>query len=562
MLDRVRRRTMTVSPEEAGWRLVRAAAVAAASLVVATLLAGALETGLGLADASVVYIPAVVVTALVAGTTGAVAAALAAIVSYDYLFTQPLHTLEIQDPQEWISLALLLFVAIVVGELAALQRTRTALARSRELAARALFRVSQALGARSSLEAAMVEISTLLAGEGGLERVWIALGPDDASERRVADSTGMTPGSVPLPGFHWALLRTPGDQPAQWTRVHRPGRAPRSAEPVETFRVRIVASHETFGSIWAQRRRSRNLPDQTTTRLLSSAADQLGQALSQARLQAEAKAAALARESDALKSTLLQSVSHDFRTPLSTIRAAAGTLRAAAVPDATRGATLDTIEREVGYLDRLVANLLDLGRIDAGVLHADRDVFELDDLVARAVARYEERLKGRPLTVEVGSDPVVVDGAFLDSILSNLIENAIRHTAPGTAIRAVSRRLDGVVQLTVEDAGGGVPDPTLPRLFGRFYRLGRVDRAGREGSGLGLAVVRGLCEAMGGRVTARRSELGGLAIDLELPAAELPADLSDGPSAEPPADLSDGPGADLPGTEASVAQRESAAARP
>ena len=524
MLDVVRRRRPGLALRDDPVRIVRAVVVAVGSLGLATVVAGALESGLGLADASVVYIPAVVATALVAGTVGAALAATAAIVAYDYLYTQPVHTLEIRDPQEWISLALLLFVAIVVGELTALQRQRTALARSRERAARALFRISRALGTRTSTEGAMADICELLAAEGGFERVWIALGPDDASERKAADTGGSSP--VPTQGFHWALNRTPGDQPARWTRVHRPGRGTTAAGPLDAFRVRITARDQALGSIWAQRPRSRSLPDQTTTRLLSSAGDQLGQALLQARLQAEAKAASLARESDALKSTLLQSVSHDFRTPLSTIRAAAGTLRAPTLPEAARRASVDAIEREVAYLDRLVTNLLDLGRIDAGVLHADRDVFELDDLVARALARFEERLASRPVTVEVGASPVVVDGAFLDSILSNLIENAIRHTADDTAIRLTSREVDGFVRLTVEDAGAGVPDGALPQLFGRFYRVRRGEGSGREGSGLGLAAVRGLSEAMGGRVGARRSDLGGLAIDVDLPAAELPADLA------------------------------------
>ena len=123
-------------------------------------------------------------------------------------------------------------------------------------------------------------------------------------------------------------------------------------------------------------------PDRTETRLLAAAADQIGQALAHDRLAADARAAEIARQSDALKSALLQSVSHDLRTPLATIRAAAGTLRPGSGLSAEdQQESADAIDREVEYLNRLVTNLLDLSRIEAGALLAERDVFELDDLV-------------------------------------------------------------------------------------------------------------------------------------------------------------------------------------
>src|SRR6185369_9664823 len=137
--------------------------------------------------------------------------------------------------------------------------------------------------------------------------------------------------------------------------------------------------------------------------LLAAAADQLGQALAHDRLEAEAQAAEIARQSDALKSALLQSVSHDLRTPLAAIRAAAGTLQPDGVSDEDRRASAEAIDREVAYLDRMVANLLDLSRIEAGALRAERDVFELDDLTSRTLDRLAGRLAGHPLEVDVAS---------------------------------------------------------------------------------------------------------------------------------------------------------------
>jgi two-component system sensor histidine kinase KdpD len=131
------------------------------------------------------------------------------------------------------------------------------------------------------------------------------------------------------------------------------------------------------------------------------------------------------------------------------------------------------------------------------------------------------------MTVELHAPPVIVDAVFLDEAVTNVLENAIKYTPATAAIRVTAIRLadEPRVRLTIEDAGPGAPRHALPLLFDKFYRAPDAERRSRSGVGIGLAVVRGLVEAMGGRVAARRSELGGLAIDLDLPAASVPADL-------------------------------------
>ena len=208
---------------------------------------------------------------------------------------------------------------------------------------------------------------------------------------------------------------------------------------------------------------------------------------------------------------------------LATIRAAAGTLRGNG--DAVGRESLDAIEREVEYLNRLVTNLLDLSRIEAGAIRANNEPFELDDVVGATLERLTPRFEGRPLQRAVGREVVAADPVFLDASLTNVIENALRHTAPGTQIRVSTRTVGGAARLTVEDSGPGAPDELLPRLFEKFYRV-PGSRASRHGTGIGLAVVDGLVRAMGGHVAARRSELGGLAIDIDLPLAQLPAELA------------------------------------
>jgi two-component system, OmpR family, sensor histidine kinase KdpD len=506
--------------------VTRLALVGVPSLVGATLTVWVLETYVGVPNASAIYIVAVLATAIAAGAPGAIVASLASFLLYDFFFTVPYYTLAIRDPGEVLSVIVLLVVGIVVGQLAAMQRSRAELAQAREREARALFQVSRELAIRKSTPAVLPTIAGILRSETAMERVWISLGADDAAERVAADTgSGDRPTA---PSVQCVPRRMPAEEPARWVRVHQPSaRAPQGTGR-EAFRVRITAGGASYGSIWALRDRTDQIPDRTETRLLAAAADQLGQVLAHDRLMAESQAAEIARQSDALKSALLQSVSHDLRTPLATIRAAAGTLRpGASLSLEDQQESAEAIDREVEYLNGLVTNLLDLSRIEAGALRADRDVFELEDLVERTLQRVRRRLGDRPLRLELDAPPVRVDPIFLDEALANIVDNAIKYTPNGTPLRIAARALpeDGYVRLTVEDAGEGVPAEALQKLFDKFYRVPGRDRGSRSGTGIGLAVVRGLVEATGGRVQARRSDLGGLAIDLDIPAAEVPSEL-------------------------------------
>ncbi len=502
-------------------------AVALPTLAAATLFVALLEEYLGIPNASVVYLTAVVAAAIVSGTGGAILTAVASFLLYDFFFTIPLYTFTIREPSEWLSLTLLVFVGIVVGQLAAMQRSRAEVAEVREREARALFRVSRDLVTRQATADVLPVVAEALAAETRMSRVWLSLGEDEARERLVADSGGAARPAVPP--VYCVLRRAPGDEPAQWVRVHQPGIGARRGESQEAYRVRIQAGSEIFGSVWSLRERSRGEPDRTETRLLAAAADQIGQVLAHDRLEAEAQAAEIARQSDALKSALLQSVSHDLRTPLATIRAAAGTLQpGSGLSERDRQESADAIDREVEYLNRLVTNLLDLSRIEAGALRAERDVFELEDVTGRTLERLRPRLGARSLEVDLMAPPVDVDPVFLDDAVTNVVENAIKYTPERARIRVSARELpsEPYVRLTVEDSGEGVPTEALSKLFDKFYRVPGRHRSSRSGTGIGLAVVRGLIEATGGRVQAEPSELGGLAIHIDIPAARVPSHVT------------------------------------
>jgi two-component system sensor histidine kinase KdpD len=509
-------------------RALAAIGLGALTLGLATILAAALEgDAIGLEDASPVYLLAVVAVGSSFGTWAAVTTAVVAFLIYDLLFTEPRFSLVVSDPREWVDLLLFLFVALAIGRLVALQRGRAEEADQRAREATSLFAISRTLATSSTIEDAAPDVARRLASDLGLPRVWIVVGP--SGHERVLADTGL--GAVlPSMAVVNTLMRAPGDEPARWVRTHEPGRGQGpGAIDGQILRVRMETTSDgswgssgstaSSGYLGAVRAREDGMPDRAATRILALAADQLTLALRRDRLRAAATDAEVARQGDALKTALIDSVSHDLRTPLASIRATAGGLADPDVPWSEAG-TRDAgrlIDDEAARLDRLVRGVLDLSRIEAGAVRAELAPHDLRSLVEPAVARY--RTPTRAVGVSIADDlpPVLVDDVLIDVILGNLLDNASTHAGPDAPLRvsAVSDAPDRV-ELVVEDGGPGVPPDVLPRLFERFYRVPRSGEGARHGLGIGLSVVRGLTEAMGGTADARRSDLGGLAVVIRL----------------------------------------------
>ena len=492
------------------------------SLVVGALVVAFLE-GRGVADASSTFLLAVVAVAVARGTGPALVTAVGSFLVYDFFFIAPLYTFTVRDPAEWLNLLLLLVVGAVVGRLAGQERDRALAAIEGEREANAMFNVSFLLATRTDTPTALGPIAGIVRAETRSRRVWITV-----ADAVVAD-TGEGATAPVNPPVHVVLRRRPGDEPAEWVRVHVPGKGGRPAgapagDPTETaFRVGISAGGATLGSVWAIRPKALGDPDLGETRLLAAAADQLGGVLERDRLHREATSAEISRRSEALKSALLDSVSHDLRTPLASIRAAAGSLMDPDVhwsPEQERDIA-GSIDREAEWLNRLVTNLLDMSRVEAGELKPNLAVVDIHDVVNDVVARSALTATGRGLTVDVpaGLPPVLVDEVFIGQVLSNVLDNAVKYAGPDATIRMTGDVAGHRMRLTVEDDGPGVPPDALPRLFEKFYRVPRRGEGSRRGTGIGLAVVRGLVDAMDGAVTARPSSLGGLAVDIDLPIA-------------------------------------------
>jgi two-component system sensor histidine kinase KdpD len=265
--------------------------------------------------------------------------------------------------------------------------------------------------------------------------------------------------------------------------------------------------------------------------VLALAADQIAVSLRRDQLRQTRTELEVARQTDALKTALIDSVSHDLRTPLASIRATAGGLADPEVAwseEASRAAAL-VIDAEATRLDRLVGGVLDLSRIASGAIHPDLEPHELWAVVEPVVDRMRPSLGARPITISIPDSlpAVLADAVLLDLVVTNLLDNVVAHTPDDAAITisAAAGPTSGdeaTVTLTIEDGGPGVSTEQLSSLFERFKRATSRPEGSRRGLGIGLSVVRGLVESMGGQVAAAPASIGGLAVIVTL--RQAPAD--------------------------------------
>ncbi len=269
---------------------------------------------------------------------------------------------------------------------------------------------------------------------------------------------------------------------------------------------------------------------ETTSRLMIAQSSIAGERL---RLQRKAAEAEVLRKTDELKSALLSAVSHDLRTPLASIRIAATGLHHDALQanEDARRELLDLIDDEAERLDRLVTNLLNLSRIEAGALRPDKAWCSLHEVIARAVDHVQTRLRDHRITVDAPDTLplLLMDFTEIEDVLVNLLDNAARHSPDGTDIRITAGRRDGAVRVQVENQGLPISPDAADRIFDRYYR-GQRDRAG---FGLGLAICKGLVEAHGGRIWVEHPGQPGARFAFTIPLSEPPAIPTPEVGAEP-----------------------------
>jgi two-component system sensor histidine kinase KdpD len=505
-----------------------AAALAAVSLV--SLFIGIVLGQVNLANASMLYLLAVLATAVAFGRGPAIFASVSAFLVFDWFFVQPEHQFTVSDPGEWLSLLFFLLTAVVTGQLAATQRQRAHEARQREREAVVLYDIVRIL-AEANLDHVLESVAERLRQELRLRAVAIELWlPSGETSRFGAGEPGAlaslrgtsAPARVLHPG-PTAASNTHA-RPGRWVRIVQPTRTAVAREDVHL--VPIKTAERRVGALLLLDPSGQF--ESTDDRLVSAAAAQIGLAIERARLREEATEAEILRRTDELRRALLNAVSHDLRTPLATIMASAGSLRQQDVAwtEEERQGFAQAIEEEAERLNRLVGNLLDLSRIEAGSLRPQQSWQDFEALIEDVAERLRPVTSQHRLRIEVPHDlpPVWLDPVEIGEVVYNLVENAAKYAPPRTEITLHAGREGGVLGVSVSDHGPGVPATALANLFDPFYRV--IDgRPRAQGLGLGLAIVKGLVEAHGGRVWAENRPEGGARFTFTLPLNQ-PAELT------------------------------------
>ncbi len=457
-------------------------ALAVALMPLLTLALAGLRGSINLTIDVLVFLAGVIAVALVGGFIPALLAAVAGSLLLNYYFTPPLHLWTIAQANNAIALVIFIAVALAVSSVVDTAAHRT------KQAARA--------GAESELLATTA--GSVLRGQHALAAVL----------DRVREAFGMD--SVTM------LELQPGRPPGTWAPVGVSGE-PAVSRPEEAD-VEVPVSDSLVLAL-----RGRALPA-SDRRVLGAFAAYAAAALEQGRLTAAAEAARPIAEADRVRTALLAAVSHDLRSPLASAKAAVTSLRSRDIEwDAEdHDELLATADESLDKLTRLVDNLLDMSRLQAGALAVFPRPADLSEIVARSLDDLGP--PARAVTVNIPDDlpEVAVDPGILERVISNLTANALRYSPPGSPPALTGSALRDRVELRVIDYGPGAPEEQWNRMFVPFQRMGDTDNT--TGVGLGLALSRGLTEAMGGTLEPDETPGGGLTMTLSLPAAPAPAD--------------------------------------
>ncbi|MHB1005536.1 MAG: ATP-binding protein [Chloroflexota bacterium] len=484
----------------------------------------------------VLYLIPVLALAVAFGRGPAILASVVSVLVFNWFFVSPLHAFVIADPNEWIALGLFLLTAVTAGQLAAGQRLRAEEAERRAHDTAALYDVGRLLN-EVGLEQGLEAIAERLRQNLSLAAVGIALVDGGDGELRAAvGDTSLLPEALRVGGAPFHLLisgQAPGSvQPGaagRWVRVVPP-RLPGGLRSSGRSQVVPIKVHDgVVGQVFLVQEAGAAPLVPGDNRVVGAVATQIGAAADRLRLRREATETEILRRADELKSALLHAVSHDLRTPLASIVASAGSLRQPDVgwSEEERREIAATIEEQALRLNRIVGNLLDLSRLQAGSLVPERGWYDLGALLDDVVGRLKPLAADHAVRVVTPDDlpPVLMDYVEIDQVLSNLLENAIKYSPAGSEIEVSARLGGGEVLVEVADRGPGLTPGALANAFEPFYRAEHPDPGGPrpKGTGLGLAVARGLVEAHGGRIWAANREGGGARFAFALPLAEAKA---------------------------------------
>ena len=472
--------------------LATSIAIPIAATAVTTLL------GLGASEIvhpqnlSMLYLVAVILSAMSSGRFAAIIAAGLSFVLYNYFFIEPIHNLSIAKPHQLFSLIIFLGVALMIGDLAGRLRDQVARSRNQAKNTQALYEFSRKLSGTARLDDVLVAAAMHLHSTLGTGVV-ILLPEDGDLSLQTAWPPDMTLDNTDMTAVRWAFEKN-----------ERSGHDTGTLPQISWQFLPIMTSHGVAGVLGLSLTEHPASLTESEDRMLVAILDQTAIAIDRAQLVREnAKTAAL-QESEKLHAALFSSLSHDLKTPLASITGAVTTLRelGSRIKPESHDDLLLSIEEESGRLTRFVSNLFDMTRIEAGTLKVKHSPVDAADIIISSVERMKRLKPGVAIEISIAPDLATVSGdsSLLGQVLFNLLDNAAKYGGD-SPITIYAKQDATEVAISVTDQGKGIPARDIDRIFEKFYR--RVKGDGRAaGTGLGLSICRGFVEAMGGTIKA------------------------------------------------------------
>ena len=457
----------------------------------------------------IVFLMGVLTSALWYGLTPAIFTSMVSALAFNFFFLPPLYTLTLGSAESVVTFVFFIIVAGIASNLTARVRGQAVAARQRARMTEDLYLFSKKLAGTATLDdvlwATAFQIASMLK-----VRVVLLLPQDGTITVKAGYPPEDTLDQADIAAAKWAWEN---DRPAGRGADTLPG-AKRLFLPVRTARGAI-------GVVGIDDDRQGPLLTPERRRLMDALTDQAALAIERVNLVEDLDNAKLAVEADRLRSALLTSISHDLKTPLASIMGAAGTLKEfpKELDDDAKEDLLATIQDESERLNRFIANLLDMTRLESGAIEPNFGMLEVNEIVGTALSRARKILASHQVDVDLPKNlPLIrVDPVLFEQVLFNLFDNAGKYSEPQSRIRVQAFADDGAVTLQVLDEGQGIASEDLERIFGKFTRAQKGDSV-RAGTGLGLAICRGFVEAMGGTITAgNRTDRTGAVFTIRMP---------------------------------------------
>jgi two-component system sensor histidine kinase KdpD len=483
-------------------------------MVVVALLIGLLLRRFGISNVALVFLTAVLSSAVTYGLWPSLFACLVAVLAYNFFFLPPFYTFTVAAPENVVALFFFMVVALVASWLSSRVRAQAVSARERVATTENLYLFSRKLAGVVTLDdllwATAFQFAQMLK-----MRVVILLPEGKSIAVRAGYPPEDTLDEADIAAAKWV-----------WEHASPAGRGADTLPGAKRLFLPMRTGRGMVGIVGLDSDRSGPLLSPDQRRLFDALSDQAALAVERVNLSEDIERARLAAETDRLRSALLTSISHDLRTPLASILGSASTLRSQRgnLDALAQEMLVGTIQEEAERLNRFIANLLDMTRLESGAISPHLDFVDLGDIVGSAIRRASGVLALHEVRVDIAHDLPMpkLDPVLFEQVLFNLLDNAAKYTPAGSVIEIRTARQGNQVRLEIADEGEGIPPDDVERIFDKFYRVQAIDRK-RAGTGLGLAICRGFVEAMGGTIrAANRSDRRGalLTIILPVPAAQ------------------------------------------